>query len=196
MLAASLVEAQEWQPLFNGRDLAGWRANNDAASFRVERGLLRVQSTQSFRAHLFYVGDDPDRPARFTNFELVAVARAEPNANGGIFFHTDMSTRDALMHLANGYEVQLNSSPKEPRKTGSLYGIVDLSQSIADESQWFTLRIVVKGKRIQVYLNDDVKRQPPREGRRLLPQGGAIALQAHDDTSVWYFRDIRVRALP
>lgn len=120
--AASSVGAQEWQPLFNGRDLAGWRANNDPESFRVEGGLLRVQSTQTFRAHLFYVGDDQGRPQRFTNFELVAVARAEPNANGGIFFHTDMVTRDALMHLANGYEVQLNSSPKEPRKQAVCMG--------------------------------------------------------------------------
>jgi len=206
LFGAADAGAQEWRALFNGRDLTGWKANNDPESFRVESGILRVQSTQTFRAHLFFVGDDSSRPARFANFELEAVARAEPNSNGGIFFHTDMTVRDAFKHLANGYEVQLNSAEKEGRKTGSLYEIVDLDKSPIDERQWFTVRLVVVNKRIQVFLNgkqvvdyiepDNVKRPPPREGRRLLPEGGLIALQAHDDTGVWYFREIRVRRLP
>ena len=30
-----------------------------------------------------------------------------------------MTTRDKALHLAKGYEIQLNSSAKEKRKTGS-----------------------------------------------------------------------------
>ncbi len=45
----------------------------------------------------------PAVPARgtvkFKNFELEAVVRAEPNSNGGIFIHTDMSVRDKALHL-------------------------------------------------------------------------------------------------
>jgi len=68
------------------------------------------------------------------------VARGEPESNSGIYFHADMETRDAVLHLKNGYEVQLNSAPKEKRKTGSLYAVVDLAGSAVDESQWFTVR--------------------------------------------------------
>jgi hypothetical protein len=32
--------------------------------------------------------------------------------------------------------------------------------------------------------------------RRLDPEGGAIALQAHDPGSVFYFKDIKIRKLP
>jgi hypothetical protein len=46
--------------------------------------------------------------------------RSEPDSNGWIFVHTDMTTRNAARHLAKGYEVQLNSFAKEKRKTGSL----------------------------------------------------------------------------
>lgn len=204
LLCGSRASAQDWQTLFNGRDLTGWQANNDAESFRVENGLLRIQSVQAGAAHLFFVGSD--HPVSFKNFELVAVARMEPSANGGIFFHTDMTTRDAFKRLAKGYEVELNNTSIERRKTGSLYAVVDLDQSPIDDTRWFTVRLLVNDKRIRVYLDDQtvvdytepdgLKRDPPREQRLLSPQGGAIALQAHDDKSVMYFREIRIRPLP
>ena len=201
-----VARADEWQTLFNGKDLAGWRANNDPGSFTVVDGVLRVQAPGKKCAHLFYVGDLKDGVERFKNFELEAVARAEPNSNGGIFVHCDMSVRDAALHLAKGYEVQLNSSAKEKRKTGSLYAVVDFEKSPVDESKWFTIRIVVQGKRITVTLDgqqvidytepDDVQRPPERAGRKFAADGDGIALQAHDSGSVWYFKEIRVRRLP
>ncbi len=101
----------------------------------------------------------------------------------------------------------LNSSTKEKRKTGSLYAIVDIDQSPADdESKWFTVTIRVEGKRIQVWINETRTvdytepekpvRPPERAGRLLRPAGGAIALQAHDDRSTFYFREIKIRRLP
>jgi len=199
-------QADEWQPLFNGKDLSGWRANNDPESFAVKDGALCIQATGGTSAHLFHAGDLKEGFERFTNFELEATARAEPNSNGGIFVHTDMSTRDSAKHLAKGYEVQLNSSLKEKRKTGSLYAIVDSDKSPVDETQWFTIRVVVSGKQITIAVNGaelvnytepaDAKRPPERAGRLFQTDGGGIALQAHDAKSVWYFKDIRVRRLP
>jgi hypothetical protein len=204
--AATAVGADDWQPLFNGKDLTGWRANNDPDSFAVQDGVLRAQASGQFRSHLFYVGDRKDGLEPFKEFELQATCRAEPNSNGGIFVHTDMSTRDAKKHLAKGYEVQLNSAANEKRKTGSLYAVVDLDRSPVDETQWFTVQVVVRGKRITVALDGkqvvdytepaDVVRPRERAGRLFAAEGGAIALQAHDPGSVWYFKDIRVRRLP
>ncbi|MFO0810687.1 MAG: DUF1080 domain-containing protein [Gemmataceae bacterium] len=198
--------ADEWKPLFNGKDLSGWRANNDPASFTVKDGVLRVQASSKTSAHLFYVGDRRDGFEAFKDFELEATCRAEPNSNGGIFVHTDMTTRDAQKHLAKGYEVQLNSSTKEKRKTGSLYAVVDLDKSPVDEAKWFTVRVVVRGKRITIALDGtavvdytepaDVVRPKERAGRVFSADGGAIALQAHDAGSVWYFKDIRVKRSP
>jgi hypothetical protein len=67
------------------------------------------------------------------------------------------------------------------------------------------MRIVVQGKRITAAINgqpvldytqpENVQRAPERVGRLFDPAGGAIALQAHDPNSVWYFKDIRVKRL-
>ncbi len=196
----------EWLSLFNQNDLSGWRVNNDPESFSVVDGVLRIQASGTTSAHLFYVGERRDGFEPFTNFELEATVRAEPNSNGGIFVHTDMSIRDSAKHLAKGYEIQLNSSEKEKRKTGSLYAVVDRAESPVDETQWFNVRVVVNGKRIVIEVNgketvdytepEDVRRPPERSGRLFAENGGAIALQAHDKSSVWYFKNIRVRRLP
>lgn len=206
LLLTSSLPADDWLPLFNGKDLSGWRANNDPDSFTVQDGILRCHALGQFKAHLFYVGNRSDGFESFKNFELEATVRAEPNSNGGIFVHTDMSTRDAAKHLFKGYEVQLNSSATEKQKTGSLYAVVPVDTSPVDETQWFTIRIVVQGKRITAAINgqpvldytepENVERPPERAGRRFDPAGGAIALQAHDPNSVWYFKDIRIKRLP
>lgn len=202
----SLSRAEDWQPLFNGKDLTGWRANNDPDSFTVRDGILRVQAAGKTTAHLFFVGKHRAGFEPFKNFELEATVRAEPNSNGGIFIHTDMTTRDAQKHLARGYEVQINSSAREKRKTGSLYAIADLDKSPVDETRWFIVRVLVRGKRITISLDGkevvdyteppDVARPKERSGRLFAADGGAIALQAHDAGSVCHFKEIRVRRLP
>jgi hypothetical protein len=85
---------------------------------------------------------------------------------------------------------------------------VDFDQSVVDESNWFTVNIRVQNQRIVVQINgkttvdyteppgEVAQRSPERKGRVLRPDGGAIALQAHDDKSTFYFKSIRVRALP
>lgn len=186
--------------LFDGKTLAGWKANTAPESFTVADGAIRVQAVGPTSSHLFTTDT-------FTNFELEATCRAEPNANSGIFVHTEMTPRPgAKLYLAKGYEIQLNSSAKEKKKTGSLYEVADLDRSPVDETKWFRVRIVVNGKHITVSLDgkqvvdytepDHVVRSPARVGRKFSPRGGQIALQAHDPESVWYFKDVRVKRLP
>jgi hypothetical protein len=198
------VAASEWRALFNGKDLSGWKPNVYPDSWSVVDGSIRARATKE-SSHLFFVGDRPEGFESFKDFELEVTARSEPNSNGGIFIHTGYATMSAAQRLSKGYEIQLNSSPRERRKTGSLYAIVDLDKSPVDESKWFTVLITVRGKRITVQINgekvvdyiepENVQPPPGRPGRKLDPIGGAIALQAHDPGSTFYFRSIRLRAI-
>ena len=206
MNCRNVIAGDGWIQLFNGRDLFGWKANVHPDSFQVVDGAIRAHCTSDqHRSHLFYVGDS-DELVRFTNFELVVVFRGEPVSNSGIFFHTDMSTRDAKMHLAKGYEVNLNNSPRERQKTGSLYAVVGVNEPSIDDTEWTTLHLTVRDKQMVVRLNhkkvvdytepEDVQRPASRSGRLIDPDGGAIALQAHDPGSVYYFKEVRIRELP
>src|SRR5829696_6477318 len=139
--------ADGWRTLFNGKDLTGWKANLYPDSWSVVDGSIRARATKE-SSHLFYVGNNADGFEAFKDFELEVVARSEPNSNGGIFIHTGYATMSAAMRLSKGYEIQLNSSEKEKKKTGSLYAIVDLDTSPVDETKWFTTLISVQEKRI------------------------------------------------
>ncbi len=205
LLSSPFTRAAEgWRDLFNGKDLTGWKANAYPDSWSVVDGAIRAHATKE-SSHLFFVGDGKGDFVRFKNFELEFTTRGEPNANSGVFIHTDLAAGGAALRLSNGYEIQLNSTEKEKRKTGSLYDVVDLATSPVDETKWFTVRITVKDRRITIQVGgkttvdytepDNVQRAPARKGRRLNPLGGAIALQAHDPGSTFYFKEVRVRSL-
>lgn len=196
--------AEGWRDLFDGKDLSGWRANAYPESWTIVDGTIRAHATKE-SSHLFFVGDGKTDFVRFKNFELEVVSRGEPEANSGVFIHTDLAAGGAALRLSNGYEIQLNSTAKEKRKTGSLYAVVDLDQSPVDETKWFTTKITVKDRRIVIQINgqttvdytepENAVRPPERKGRKINPFGGAIALQAHDPKSVFYFKSVRVREL-
>lgn len=206
LLVAATHADSNWITLFNGKDLAGWRGTLNDGSFTVKDSTLRAHARSKTLDHLLYVGDQSEGFIPFKNFELELMARGEPNSNSGIFIHTDLDTRSDRLFLDSGYEIQLNSTEKEKRKTGSLYDVVDLDESTVDETQWFKVNIQVINKQITVKINDkqvidytepeNPERSDKRKGRILNPKGGAIALQAHDPDSIFYFKDIRIRRLP
>jgi hypothetical protein len=202
--AAASLHAETWHSLFNGKDITGWKPNVYPDSWSIVDGTIRARATKE-SSHLFYVGDRVNGFEVFKDFELEVVARSEPNSNSGIFIHTGYDTMSAAQRLSKGYEIQLNSSGREKKKTGSLYAVVDLDTSPVDETKWFTTLIRVQGRRITVSIDgrqvidytepENVQRPPERAGRKLDPKGGAIALQAHDPGSTFYFRSIRIRRL-
>lgn len=201
-LFAAPSQSQTWQPLFDGRSLDGWTAAENPASFRIEDGAIVCDGP---RAHLFYSGNVEN--ANFANFELRLEWKTETGANSGVFFHTAFQAEG---WPNQGYEAQINNTHGgsgnyiERKKTGSLYSVRNQYLSVAKDYEWNTMRIVVSGKRIQIFINDEKTvdytepAQPERSGRRetRLLSSGTFALQCHDPDSKAYFRRIVVRALP
>jgi hypothetical protein len=83
LLGLDFASAQDWQPLFDGKSLNGWKASEGPGSFKVVDGLLACDGP---RSHLFYVG--PDGQADFKNFEFSAEVMTKNGANSGVYFHT------------------------------------------------------------------------------------------------------------
>ncbi|QDT70728.1 hypothetical protein MalM25_36840 [Planctomycetes bacterium MalM25] len=189
-------EATGWTPLFNGKDLTGWKASENPETFSVVDGLIVAHGD---RAHLFYTGDV--NGGEFKDFELWVEVKTEPGSNSGIYFHTAWQDEGWPM---KGYEVQVNQTHTDPRKTGGLYAIVDVMDvSPVEDNEWYTEHITVKGKRVVVRVNGEVTvdyTEPAgavREGRvaeRLLDKG-TFALQGHDPGSVVRYRQVWVKPL-
>ncbi len=196
-LPALAVEQKDgWISLFDGKSLDGWKANENPETFSVKDGQLIVKGD---RSHLFYVG--PVQNAKFKNFELKAEVMTKPGANSGVYFHTEVQPEG---WPAKGYEIQVNNTHKDPKKTAGVYGIKDNYEAPAKDGEWFTLYIKVEGNHILTKVNDKVisdyteeeNAKRPREFAGRLLSSGTFAIQGHDPESEVHFRKIEVKPLP
>jgi hypothetical protein len=179
--------------LMDGKTFKGWKiADESAKSWKIEDGAFVANGN---RSHLFYVGDDQP----FKNFELKVDVMTDPGSNGGIYFHTKWQESD---WPRAGFECQVNVTQGDWIKTGSLYGLVNMGWTPAQDKKWWTQHIIVQGNKVTVSIdgkkvleyNEPAGAQPGKDFKRKLEEG-TFALQAHDPKSVVRYKNIRVKRL-
>ncbi len=181
-------DEEGWISLFNGKDLSGWKKNEDG-KFEVVDGTIKVSGS---RAHLF-------TEKEFKNFEYKVECKTTKGSNSGLYFHTKFQ-EDGWPAL--GYEAQVNVTHTDKIKTGSLYGVKNVEEVAVKDDEWYETYIKVVGRHITIKINGKttVDWEQPADfkdekspGRKV--SSGSFAIQAHDPKSVCYFRNIRVKPL-
>lgn len=192
---ASAQNADGWISLFNGKNLDNWKLSDKPGTFSVKDGMIVVNGD---RSHLYY--DGPVENHNFTNFELKADIMTLPGSNSGMYFHTEYQAEG---WPDKGYEVQVNNSHSDWKRTAGLYDVMDLREVPTKDNEWFNMHIIVIGKHIEIKLNGktvvdytepanpDYKGHP---GRKI--SKGTFCLQGHDPKSTVYFKNIMVKPLP
>lgn len=195
--AVSGLRADEgWISIFDGKSLDGWKVGENAATFSIENGAIKVHGP---KAHLYYVG--PVKNHDFTNFAWKADVMTTPGSNSGMYFHTVYQESN---WPEKGFEVQVNNSHGDPKRTGGLYDIKDNYEAVAKDGEWFTQEITVQGKHVIVKVNGKTvtdytepagfKPAADHAGRQI--GSGTFALQGHDPKSVVFYKNIMVKPLP
>ncbi|WP_050026129.1 DUF1080 domain-containing protein [Verrucomicrobium sp. BvORR034] len=200
-LSAVALAEDGWTSMFNGKDLSGWKSNEEVpGSFTVEDGKLKVSGG---RAHIFFVGADGN--AKFKNFEFKAKFMTTPGANGGIYIHTTYQDKG---WPEKGYECQVNATHTDRKKTGGLYAVQDVLDNAPNKDNvWSDYYIKVEGKHITIKIDgkttvdwtqpddwDPAKSLKGMPGRSL--SEGTIAIQGHDPKSVAFYKDLEIKPLP
>src|SRR5271157_2309704 len=186
-------------PLFNGHSLEGWKAGEHHRSFRVEDRRIVAAGP---RAHLFYAGTAGS--ANFKNLDLKAEVLTRPGACSGIYFHTQFQSRGPLK---TGFKLQIynkyagEGDERDRRKTGSLSGIRNICKAMVNDDEWFELRVQVRDKQAQVWLNgtpivDYVEPSPPPDATTAKLGHGTFALECCAGSPPAYFRNLVVKPLP
>lgn len=180
--------------LFDGQTMKGWKlAEENQDSWKVEDGMLVCQGE---RCHLFYDGE----LAPLKNFHFIAEVKTTPGSNAGIYFHTKYQPTDWPKY---GFECQVNVSHKDPKKSSSLYGVVNVDDPGLQDNEWYTQEIIVKDRHISLKVNGNTmvdytepenQEAANKQFERRLSEG-TFALQAHDPDSKVYFRNLRVKRL-
>jgi Domain of Unknown Function (DUF1080) len=194
-LLSATNKKPKWVSLFDGKTLNGWKVGENPETFKVEDGAIVVNGKV---AHLFYDGKEGNHD--FKNFELKLDIMTMPGSNSGVYIHTQYQESS---WPKKGYEVQVNNSQGDWRRTGGLYAVQDIKEPPAKDNEWFTMHIVVMNKNIKVSVNnkqlvdytepENAVREKGMEGRLL--SSGTIALQGHDPKSKVLYKNIQLKVL-
>jgi hypothetical protein len=179
-------------PIFNGRDLAGWKTDQAQKSkFAVTPdGALRVTNGKG----------QLESDGLYADFVLqLEIFCNGRELNSGIFF------RSIPGDFWMGYESQIHNGFKngdrtQPKDggTGAIFRRQNARRVVADDFQWFSKTIIAEADHMSVWVNgiqvsdwtDDRAAHPnPRQGRRR--EAGTIIIQGHDPSTDISFRNIR-----
>src|SRR2546429_308596 len=110
--AAEAPPQGAWVPLFNGKDLSGWK-NNGAEKWVVEQGTILCESTANKYGYL-------TTEKTYRDFNLRLKFKGEAAGNSGVFFHARITGIDPE-HGPDIEGMQAEVDPNVGKHTGGLY---------------------------------------------------------------------------
>lgn len=189
------------KPIFNGKDLTGWKeAPNKKSKFTVtDKGVpgatLNIKDGPG----------DLQTEEQWDDFILQLECQSHgKHLNSGVFF------RCIPGQYQNGYEAQIQNGYKDGDRskpidfgTGAIYRRVPARKVVANDLEWFTMTVVAQGPHLATWVNgyqtvDWTDERPPDDNPRKGTKTGKgpISLQGHDPTTNLSFRNMRIAELP
>jgi formylglycine-generating enzyme required for sulfatase activity len=189
-LPPAKFDSQGFVPLFNGKDLTGWKTHpQDKATWEVKDGILVSSGPVG---HLYSEKDN------YTNFHFRVEAMINDGGNSGQMFRTVFSPG-----FPKGYEAQINSTHGDPIRTGSLYPAFPLALGARDKivvkeqlhkpDEWFIQEVIADGNHIIIKVNGKTTVDFVDPNNTYTK--GHLALQQHNLGTVVQFRKIEIKEL-
>ena len=156
LVAAAVAQTPpqtKWIPLFNGKDLTGWK-NNGEERWVVEQGTILCESTANKYGYL-------TTEKTFRDFQLRLKFKGEAAGNSGVFFHSHITGIDPE-HGPDIEGMQVEVDPSAGKHTGGLYesggrGWVKMPTAEGEQAlkpgEWNDLEVSVQDNHIVTRLN-------------------------------------------
>lgn len=188
----AVAEDGKWVSLFDGKSIEGWTAlelgQKGTSKWEVKDGLIEGTGNPSM---LFSPRGD------YKNFRYRAELKINDGGNSGMYFR---APKEAT--FTKGYEVQVNSTHRDPIKTGSVYTQVHIYKQLVPPDTFFTQEIeavdkMYRGKmvaQIKVTVNGELLYEFLDHARSFTE--GHFAFQQHDPGSKVTIRKVEVMELP
>ena len=186
--SVSLAEDAAWTPLFDGKSLEGWeKVGNEKSVWEVKDGAIQGSGVPSMLV---------STRGPYKNFRYRAEIKINDGGNSGLYFRTTRKPG-----FTDGYEAQIDSTHRDPIRTGSLYGFCHVYKQLVKPDTWFTyelevrddvwrgrnmtrIKITVDGNELYEYLDF-----------ALTFKAGHFAFQQHDPGSRVSIRKVEVQPL-
>jgi hypothetical protein len=178
----------EWTPLFDGKSLTNWEKVGKADSnWEVADGEIRGSGAAS----MLVCTKGP-----YKNFRYRAEVKINDGGNSGLYFRTTPKPA-----FTDGYEAQIDSTHRDPIRTGSLYGFCHIYKQLAKPDTWINYELEVrddvwrgrKMTRIKITVNGDELYEYLDFAMTF--KEGHFAFQQHDPGSKVSIRKVEVMPL-
>ncbi len=187
-VGSAAAEDSQWASLFDGRTMNGWEIVGEGSVWEVKDGAM----TGSGKASMLVCTRGP-----YKNFRYRAEVKISDGGNSGLYFRTSRKPG-----FADGYEAQIDSTHRDPIRTGSLYGMSHVYKRLVEPDTWFKYQIDVRDDvwrgrettRIKVTVNDNELYE--YLDFALTFREGYFAFQHHDPGSKVAIRKVEVIELP
>ena len=169
--------AQDWKPLFNGKDLKGWTRLNGKAEYKVVDGT--IVGRPKFGQPNTFLATKQD----YADFILEFEFKVDGNLNSGVQLrsHSDKKVMNGRVH-----GLQFEIDPSDRAWTGGIYDeagrlwLYPLTKNPAAKKafkrgEWNKARVEAYGNRVRTWVNDI----PCTNLWDGLEKSGFIALQVH-----------------
>ena len=124
-------EAAEWTTLFDGETMDGWeKVGKKDSHWEVKDGALCGSGTQSM---LVYT------KSAYKNFRYRVEIKINDGGNSGVYFRTPPKPT-----FREGYEAQIDSTHKDPIRTGSIYGFCHVYDQLVEPDEWCVYELEVR----------------------------------------------------
>ena len=217
-------DASKWMPLFNGKDLTGWKmfpkpnpgdieeiipkeSGGKVTAYygKLKKGDKKGEDVPLWRVEEgILIGSGPhshlfSERGDYENFRYRVEAMINDHGNSGQYFRTAFGA-----DFPKGYEAQINSNHGDPIRGGSLYPSFGPSREDRDKiiikdrlyqpNEWFTQEVIAIGNHIVIKVNG--KTTVDYMDPKNTFTKGHFALQGHDPGTVVKYRKVEVIELP
>lgn len=190
------LTAQDWKPLFNGKNLKGWKKLNGKAEYKVVDGAI-VGFSKMGTPNTFLATTE-----NYDNFILEFDFKVDDALNSGVQFRS-LSTKDYKNGIVHGYQFEIDPSNRawcggvyDEARRGWLYPMTinNQAQTAFKNGVWNKARIEAVGNSIRTWINGI----PCANIWDDMTPSGFIALQVHsignkaDAGKTVSWKDIRI----
>ena len=153
---AAVNASAQWQPLFNGKNLKGWKIVGGTAEYTVKDGAITGVSTTVDNRNTFLVTED-----EYGDFILEFLFKIDENFK---YFNSGVQFRSHIRDNGRMYGYQYEIDPTSRAWTGGIYDEARLgwlyaltvnpeAQAAFRHGDWNKARIEAVGNRIRTWIN-------------------------------------------
>jgi hypothetical protein len=189
--AVAQTKPEALSPLFNGKDLAGWKVPDPNPFWKVVDGVLVGENDEKLKGHVLYT------EVAYTNFVLELEARWSGEIDSGIMLRqpelqVQFGVSRSLKRDMTGsfYLAKSNLQPQagypEAARAKNL-------EKLFKPGDWNKFRVEARGDTVTVWLNGE---QVSQHTDARYAGGAPIGLQVHPGLKMKVeFRNVRAKAL-